>query len=157
LISDDVFAFLTGGKSLVIGTCDKDLVPECARAVALWVAPDRKNVNVFLPEVVCARTLENLRANGCIAIGVSHPPDHRSLQLKGSLRQIAPATPDELLFVQSYLQELSLSLDLVGLPANVIERLNYRPCLRADVALEAIFLQTPGPDAGRALTGTMLP
>jgi hypothetical protein len=155
VISDDVFAFLTGGKSLVIGTCDKDLVPECARAVALAVAPDRKHVSVFLPEVVCGRTLDNLRANGCIAIGVSHPPDHRSLQLKGTLRKIEPASGADLAFVQSYLHELSLLLDMVGLPANIVERLNYEPCLRAEVAVEAIFLQTPGPDAGRPLTGAM--
>lgn len=155
MISDDVCAFLTGGKSLIIGTCDKDLVPECARAVALEVAPDRKHVSVYLPEVVCGRTFENLRANGSIAIGISHPPDHRSLQLKGSLRKIELATSAQLSFVQKYLHELSLSLDLVGLPANIVERLNYEPCMRADVAVEAIFLQTPGPDAGRALTGAM--
>jgi hypothetical protein len=155
VISDDVFAFLTGGKSLVVGTCDKDLVPECARAVALRCEPDRRHVSVFLPEVVCGRTLDNLRANGAIAVGVTHPPDHRSLQLKGVLTKLSPASPDELAFVQGYLHELSLSLDIVGLPANIIERLNYRPCLRAEFAVEAIFLQTPGPDAGRVLTGPM--
>jgi hypothetical protein len=155
VISDDVFGFLTGGKSLVIGTCDKDLVPECVRAVALECAPDRKHVSVFLPEVVCGRTLDNLRANGSIAIGISNPPDHRSLQLKGTLIKLAPATPDELTFVQRYLHELGQLLDLVGLPANIVERLNYQPCVRAEVAVEAIFLQTPGPDAGRALTGAM--
>lgn len=155
MISDNVFAFLTGGKSLVVGTCDKDLVPECARAVALRCEPDRRHVSVFLPEVVCCRTLANLRTNGAIAVGVTNPPDHRSLQLKGVLTKLAPALPDELGFVQSYLHELSISLDLVGLPANIVERLNYRPCLRAEFAVEAIFLQTPGPDAGRVLTGPM--
>jgi hypothetical protein len=155
VISDDVFAFLTGGKSLVIGTCDADLVPECARAVALRCEADRKHVSVFLPEIVCGRTLANLRANGAIAVGVTHPPDHRSLQLKGVLSKLAPATPDELGFVQGYLREFSSSLDLLGLPANIIERLNYRPCVRAEFAVEAVFLQTPGPEAGRALTGPM--
>ena len=155
MISDDVFAFLTGGKSLVIGTCDAALVPECARAVALRCAPDRRHVSVFLPEVVCARTVANLRDNGSIAIGISHPPDHRSLQLKGVLKKLAPAMPDDLPFVQRYLHELSQSLDLVGMPANIVERLNYLPCLCAEVEVEAIFLQTPGPDAGRALTGAM--
>jgi hypothetical protein len=155
VISDDVFAFLTGGKSLVIGTCDKDLIPESARAVALSVAPDRKHVSVFLPEAVCDRTLANLRANGAIAIGVSHPPDHRSLQLKGVLRKLAPASAEDLVFVQSYLHELSVLLDLVGLPANVVERLNYRPCVRAEIVVEALFIQTPGPEAGRPLIGAM--
>lgn len=155
MISDDLFAFLTGGKSLSVGTCDKDLVPECARAVALQCAADRKSVSVFLPEIVCGRTLENLRANGMIAIGVSHPPDHRSLQLKGTLRKLSLASDADYVFIARYLHELGASLDLVGLPANVIERLNYRPCLRADVIVEAIFLQTPGPDAGRALSGKM--
>jgi len=155
VISDNVFAFLSGGKSLVIGTCNKELVPESARAVGLRVGPDRQHVSVFLPEVVCARTLENLREGGRIAIGVSHPPDHRSLQLKGKVRGLMQATPADLAFVEGYLHELSALLDMVGLPANLIERLNYRPCVRAEVEVEGIFLQTPGPDAGRALTGTM--
>lgn len=153
MISDEVFAFLSGGKSLVVGTRDKDLLPEAARAVGLRPAADREHVTVFLPELIAARTVANLRDNGRIAIGLSHPPDHRSLQLKGRVTALSPASEEDLAFVRAYIQELSVVLDAIGLPAHVVSRVSYQPCLRADVRVEEIYLQTPGPDAGSALGG----
>ena len=151
MISDEVLAFLHGGKSLVIGTRDKDLVSECARAVGLRAAPDRRHVSVFLSQPSSQRTLANLRDNGRIAIGLSHPPDHRSLQLKGSVTALVPATDEELTFVKAYVAELAAVLDVVGVPARIIQRVNYLPCVKAEVRVEEIYLQTPGPDAGTAL------
>ena len=153
MISDEVLAFLRGGKSLVIGTRDEQLLSECARAVGLRASAtgDRQHVSVFLAEPSSQRTLANLRDNGRIAIGLSHPPDHRSLQLKGRVTALVPATEDDLAFVKSYVAELAAVLDVVGVPARIIHRVNYLPCIRADVRVEEIYLQTPGPDAGSAL------
>jgi Pyridoxamine 5'-phosphate oxidase len=153
VISDEVLAFLSGGKSLVIATRDPTLLAECARGVGLRAGTDREHVSVFLPGPSSARTLANLRDNGRIAIGLSHPPDHRSLQLKGRVSALEPATDEELAFVRGYIAELSAVLDVIGLPARVVSRLNYLPCFRADVRVEEIYLQTPGPDAGSLLGG----
>ena len=151
MISDDVLAFLRGGKSLVIGTRDKELLSECARGVGLRASGDRQHVSVFLAEPSSQRTLANLRDNGRIAIGLSHPPDHRSLQLKGRVTALVPATDEELSFVKGYVAELAAVLDVVGVPARIIHRVNYLPCVKAEVRVEEIYLQTPGPDAGSAL------
>jgi hypothetical protein len=154
VISDDVLSFLRGGKSLVIGTRDQDLLAESGRAVGIRAsAEDRQHVSLFLPQPGGERTLANLRANGRIAIGLSHPPDHRSLQLKGRVVTLTEASEDDLVFVRAYIGELSQVLDVVGLPARVVARVNYQPCLRADVRVEEIYLQTPGPDAGSVLGG----
>lgn len=154
VISDDVLSFLRGGKSLVIGTRDRDLLAESGRAVGLRVADeDRQHVSVFLPGPGGDRTLANLRDNGRIAIGLSHPPDHRSLQLKGRVVTLTQASDEDLAFVRGYIAELAQVLDVVGLPARVVARVNYLPCFRADVRVEEIYLQTPGPDAGSVLGG----
>jgi hypothetical protein len=153
VFSDEVLSFLRGGKSLVIGTRDPQLLAECGRAVGLRAAADRQHVSVFLPEPTGQRTLANLRDNGQIAIGLSHPPDHRSLQLKGQVLALTPASEEELAFVRGYMSELGASLDAVGLPARVLARVNYLPCIRAHVRVDEIYLQTPGPDAGSVLGG----
>jgi hypothetical protein len=153
VISDEVLSFLSGGKSVVIGTRDKQLLAEAGRAVGLRAAADRLHVSVFLPESSGARSLANLRDNGHIAIGLSHPPDHRSLQLKGQVVALTPASDEDLVFVRGYISELAAVLDVVGLPARVVARVNYLPCIRADVCVEEIYLQTPGPDAGSVLGG----
>lgn len=151
MISDDVLAFLRGGKSLVIGTRDEQLLSECARGVGLRAAEDRRHVSVFLAEASSRRTLANLRENGRIAIGLSHPPDHRSLQLKGRVTGLAPADDEDLLFVKNYVAELAEVLDVVGVPARITHRVNYLPCIKVEVLVEEIYLQTPGPDAGSTL------
>lgn len=153
MISDDVLAFLGGGKSVVVGTCDSQLCPEAARAAGLRPHLDRTHVSLFLPDAVCARTLQNLRDNGRIAIGLSYPPDHRSLQLKGVMTDMAAATEEDLAFVRTYLAALAAELSVVGLPEHVVLRVNYEPCTRVVVRVAEIFDQTPGPEAGRRLVG----
>jgi hypothetical protein len=151
VISEEVFAFLAGGKSLVVGTRDAQLVPEVARAVGLRVGPDRLHLSVFLPDAAAARTLHNLRENGRIAIAISNPPDHRSLQLKGQVTGLRPATEEDAAAVLAYVGQVSQVLDVLGLPAHLVARINCLPCTRAEVRVEEIFLQTPGPGAGSAL------
>lgn len=153
MISDEVFAFLTGGKSMVVGTRDAQLVPEATRAVGLRAWPDRRHVSIFLPDVAAARALQNLRDNGRIAIALSNPPDHRSLQLKGRVTALTPCTEEEAAAVRAYVSEVAQVLDVIGLPAHLVSRINCLPCTRADVRVEEIFLQTPGPGAGSPLGG----
>jgi hypothetical protein len=151
VISDEVFAFLAGGKSIVVGSRDAQLLPECARAVGLRAWPDRRHVSVFLPLATSARTLENLRDNGRIAITVSNPPDHRTVQLKGTLHALAPASEEDVEAVRAYIAQVAAVLDVLGMPAQLVSRINGLPCVRADVRVGELFLQTPGPGAGMAL------
>ena len=151
MISDEVFAFLAGGKSVVVGTRDARLEPEVTRAVGLRADPDRRHVSVFLAAATAERTLRNLRDNGRIAIAVSNPPDHRALQLKGALADLRAATEEDAAAVLAYVAQVSQVLDVLGLPARLVSRLNCLPCTRAYVRVDEIFLQTPGPGAGSAL------
>jgi len=146
-----VFAFLRGGNSLSVGTRDAQLLPECARAVGLRVWDDRRHVSLFVPEGPGRRTLENLRDNGRVAIAVSHPPDHRSLQIKGQLLSLSPVGAEDAKFVSAYVRQLAQVLDLLGLPSHIVERVNHAPCQRADLRVEELYQQTPGPGAGSVL------
>jgi hypothetical protein len=151
VISDEVFAFLAGGKSMVVGTRDAQLLPEVTRAVGLRPWPDHRHVSVFLPDATGARALQNLRDNGRIAIALSNPPDHRSVQLKGQVIELVPGSEEDAAAVRAYVAQVALVLDVLGLPAHLVSRINCLPCTRAEVRVDEIFLQTPGPGAGSAL------
>lgn len=153
MISDELLAFLEGGNSLSVGTRDAQLLPECARAIGLRVWNDRRHLSLFIPEGPGRRTLENLRDNGKLAIGVSFPPDHRTLQIKGQLVAMEAATSEDSAFVNQYVTQLAAVLDTVGLPVHIVERVNRHPCQRVDVLVQELYRQTPGPGAGSALDG----
>jgi hypothetical protein len=151
VISDEVFAFLSGGKSLVLGTRDATLVPEAARATGVKAWPDRKHISVYIVDGVAAKTLANLRENGQLAMTVSHPPDHRTLQIKGRLVALTQATEEERALVDSYAHDFAQVLDALGVPAHLLMRVKRWPCHRADVLVQEIYQQTPGPNAGTQL------
>jgi hypothetical protein len=104
-----------------------------------------------LPDATGARALQNLRDNGRIAIALSNPPDHRSVQLKGQVIELVPGSEEDALAVRAYVAQVAQVLDVLGLPAHLVSRINCLPCTRAEVRVDEIFLQTPGPGAGSAL------
>lgn len=148
LLSNDLAAFLESGVSLVVGTRDRDLAPEAALAAGLRVGPDRRAVTVFLPEEPAARTIENLRANGDVAVTASRPADYRTVQLKGRLLRIARLPEHERPTLIACRDALVRQLAAVGWAPELTGRLAVWPCLAADVEIVAVFDQTPGPRAG---------
>jgi hypothetical protein len=52
---------LQTGVSVVVGTRDARLMPECTRAWGIRVGKNRRTVTIFLTETISQKTLENLR------------------------------------------------------------------------------------------------
>jgi hypothetical protein len=148
VISAELKTFLESGISVLVGTRAGEGIPDCARAVGAQVGADGTELAVFLPETTGATCLEHLRDNGRIAVCVTRPADHRSIQIKGSARSIRPAKAHERAFVESYLAELAKTLAGVGLPERLTLRVAHWPCQVVCVRVESLFLQTPGPEAG---------
>jgi hypothetical protein len=144
-------SFLESGLTLVVGTRGADLRPDCAFAIGLRVHPGRRRITVFLPERPAARTIENLRANGAVAVTASRPIDLETLQLKGRAVQIAAAPDGDHPFVLAYRDALAEQLEAVGHPKSVTRRLVAWPCVAVEIEIEAVFEQTPGPRAGAVL------
>jgi hypothetical protein len=151
VISAELKAFLESGISVLIGTRDRDAVPECARAVGARVDAGGDELTVFLPEATSAACLEHLRANGRIAVCVSRPADHRSIQIKGRAHSIRRASAEERAFVERYVAALARTLTFVGLPERLTLRIAHWPCQAVSVRVESLYLQTPGPEAGTPL------
>src|SRR5689334_7646237 len=91
MIPDHVVDLLQTGVSIVVGTRDAALVPECTRAWGIRVNKDGRSITIFLTETISRKTLQNLRDNGQVAISCARPTDHIACQLKGRLRAIRPA------------------------------------------------------------------
>lgn len=150
-LSRELATFVESGVSVQVGTRDASLVPEAVRGVGVRVDPDRAGLVLFVPRATGTRTVANVADNGRIAICFARIADHRTIQVKGSAGPVAAASPEDRPFVDRYRGELARNLAEFGLPTRLGFRIASWPCHSIRVAVESIWIQTPGPGAGDAL------
>lgn len=153
MLTRDVIDFLEAGPVLQLASRDGSLLPESVRAVGYRIDPGRRTLRVFVPHATAARTVENLRAHPRAAIAASHPPDHRSLQLKGHVVAITEADEDDRAAALKYLGAAMPLLEGFGIPRSILRRVAWWPAWAIEVAVTDLFDQTPGPGAGEPLRG----
>ena len=156
LLSVDVADFIQSGLSITVAARGERLVPSIARAVACRVDAARRQVTVLLFSDAAGPLLRDIASNGRVAVCFSQPSTDRTLQLKGLDAITVPASAQDLAVARQSLDRFCVELAQLGWNAELPEAL----CWRAPANLlgirftpESAFDQTPGPGAGRALTG----
>lgn len=125
MIPPEVSALLRTGVSVVVGTRDASLMPECTRAWGNLAHEDGTSVTIFLTETISRKTIQNLHENGHIAISCARPTDHQACQLKGRLRGIRQADAQDRglpALAKRFLRRVGRGRD----PGRVSRRLDYR-------------------------------
>lgn len=151
MISPELATFLESGVSILVGTRDARLVPDSARGVGARVETGGRELTVLLGDVLNTTALANLRDNGRIAVCFSRNGDHRSIQVKGKVLSIAPAAPPDRALVERYNGLIAVAWGEIGVPPAAVARWVRWPCHAVRFAVEAVFVQTPGPGAGAPL------
>ena len=150
-LSEELAEFIESGVSMLVGTRDAALRPDVLRAVGALVGKDRESLTVFLNEQVAERAVANLRDNGKIALTCARPYDHRGIQVKGTMISLREGVEADRVQQERYLAGFVEHLYIVGLPRAVIRQLRIYPSVAVTFAAEDVFVQTPGPGAGRRL------
>ena len=148
MIPPAMVELLQTGVSVVVGTRDAALMPECTRAWGIVIGKDRASVTIFLTESISRKTLQNLKENGLVAISCTRPTDHVACQVKGRLRSIRPANKQDRASSQMWHREFTGELVAIGIPSGVCEAWITEPALAVDIDVTDVFLQTPGPGTG---------
>ena len=149
----ELATFAESGLSMHIGTRDGQLRPAVTRAVGLRVWPGGSQLTLYLAEATSRACVANLRENGKLAVTFSRPATHETVQIKGSVREVREATPEERPFVEDYRERFAQNLAPAGLPPRLTRRLRCWPAFAVDLEIEAVFAQTPGPGAGARMSG----
>ena len=149
-ISPDLIPFLQSGISVLVGSRDARMVPEGVRAVGARVEAGGRELTVFVPVVTAERTVANARANGRIAVCFA-AVDHRSYQVMGRIAAVRDADDIDRCVIERYRAALAQHYGEVGMPPCLTLRISHWPAHALRLAVEAVFLQTPGPDAGVSL------
>jgi hypothetical protein len=156
-IGDELKTFLEGPVSVLVGTRDSRLIPEITRAWGPRVFEDRRRISLCVPIATSRKTLDNLEANGEIAVTFSLPTNYHTFQLKG--RHATAAEPDstDLQAVERHRDAFAMVNERLGQHRRQVEafwrgEIESSPALvKIFFAPEQVFDQTPGPGAGRKL------
>lgn len=149
MIPDWIITLLHTGVSVMVGTRDAVLMPECTRAWGIRIAQDRGTVTILLAETFAGKTLDNLGENGMIAVTCSRPTDHLTCQLKGRVRSIKPVTSIDQELSRRWHRDFSAELNAVGGASILSEGWIVEPTVAVDIDVTDVFDQTPGPGAGK--------
>lgn len=151
MIPDSIVQLLETGVSVMVSTRNAALMPECTRAWGIQVAPDRLSVMIFLSETFAGETLDNLRANGMIAVTCARPTDHITCQLKGRVTAITRMTQARRDRCRQWHHDFMAELKAVGVPPELPGAWIVEPTVAVEFAVSEVFDQTPGPGAGRKI------
>lgn len=151
MIPDSIVQLLQTGVSVMVGTRDASLMPECTRAWGIHVGTARGTVTVFLSEPIAGKTLDNLRENGMIAVTCTRPTDHITCQLKGKVRSMKSVNSAQQKMSRQWHHEFVAELKAIGVPSALGEAWIVEPTVAVEMAVTDVFDQTPGPGAGKRI------
>ena len=137
--------------SILVGSADASGGPACCRGIALVPAPDLATATVYVPAATSRDVLANAATTKRLAVVASHPIDHTSVQLKGTVQNIRLAREDEAPLVRGRLGEFVNVLDRIGVPRPLASSMSCWPAFALEIRVEELYDQTPGPKAGTAI------
>lgn len=145
----DLYALLDGPSIIYVATRNAALEPMSTIGFGLRHAADDREITLFLPVPLSPLILANLRDNGQITVALVCPADHRSIQIKGIWLGERRTTDDDHAFLARHRDAMVHEMGLVGVPRSAWQRVVWWPTLALRIEVRDVFVQTPGPSAGR--------
>jgi hypothetical protein len=153
MIPPKIIRFLEERASLgFAGTRDGNLVP-CGHRVSGWqIDASGRTLTAFVPQSSAGKLVESLLDNGRIAVTLEEVGTHETYQIKGQYLSHRPVRPAEIdiagrareRFAKGLRTYFSDPKSAAALMASV-----PTPSLAVEIEVHEVFLQTPGPGAGR--------
>lgn len=139
--------------SIIVGSRDAAQRPHVMRAVGARLAADLRSVEVLMPQDSGAQVLDDVRANGQVAVVFSEPHSHLTVQLKGRDAVVRPAVESDRALAQDYHRGFAAEIAQLGFEDEVARTILHHGGELAVIrfTIEAAFEQTPGAAAGQPL------
>ncbi len=139
------------GMSVIVGTVSPDGLPAGCRAICATSADDLKTMTVYVPMATSREVVANVATTRRLAVVGSYPPDHSTMQVKGTTTNVRLAHDSEQELLRLRLDRFADVLHLLGVPRRMVRSMSYWPAFAIDMNVEEVFEQTPGPKAGTPL------
>jgi len=145
--------FIQGPVSVIVASRNAELVADVVRGCGCRVSSNRRQVTVLVEPGRASSLLEDVTANGMIAVVFSQPSTHQTIQLKGTDARVVRVTAADRAVVRQHLHEWSEDLARIGFEPSFSAALHGGTGELAAIRFTptAAFQQTPGPAAGQPL------
>jgi hypothetical protein len=154
MFTSETVRFLQSGCGLIVGTVDSSGMPLASRGWGLDVDATGTSARLLLASDDPALG-QNLAATARIAVTGTSVRTLRSVQLKGSVRDVGPAADRDRARARRYCDDFFGDIVAVDqVERAVTERLRPADLVVCRFAVDEVFDQTPGPAAGARLVGT---
>lgn len=125
--------------------------PETGRGLGVRVGPE-EDFNVWVSASAWAGLVSGLSPGNPVAVTLCAPDTYRALQVKGPVVAISPATAEDLILVQAYVETTTAALVALGAPLDqALSWLAGGEVVRLHCRIQETYSQTPGPGAGQAI------
>lgn len=152
MIPEEIVHFLETATVAIGGTRDRNLTPHVHRISGWAVDLDRRTITCLVAEEFTSDLVDSLEDNGQFALTVCEVPSHETYQFKGQYVG-SRATNDADLSVFESCRErfVERMRTLYGFPDQPSRAFVPKPSIAVIFRVRDIFVQTPGPDAGKEL------
>ncbi len=152
VIDEEHAAFMQGGVSISVASCDRDKMPCLVRALGCRLSPDRRQLRILVATSQASRVLACIRETGAVAAVFSHPATLRTVQVKGMDATESATSPADVEAARRYCEAFIRETVPLGFDEAMMQALLSSSELTAIAFTpSAAFLQTPGPKAGEPL------
>jgi hypothetical protein len=152
MIPGKIAGFVESATVAMGGSRDANLVPHVHRISGLIVEPDHQTLTCLIAEGFTRDLLPSLEDNGQFALTVCDMPSHETYQLKGTYVGSRPLQDSDWAAHERLKRRFTERVSAeFGVPAEVLTPYVPPPSLAMSFAVREIFVQTPGPNAGRRI------
>jgi hypothetical protein len=158
LLRPEHIALIASGISAIVASRDARLRPSLMRAVGTDINADGSRITVYLNRPAAVQLLADLEAHGHLAVVFSEPSTHRTVQVKTRTVSLRAARPEDREVLRRYLGAMEWQLSQVDIrPEQTRVMLDHRfeDVVAVSFTPEQAYDQTPGPQAGASLPGTV--
>jgi hypothetical protein len=148
MIAAKFVEFLQGPVASFIGTRDAMLRPTLTWVIGTRTSAATDEITAFVPDVEIDRTRRNLEHNGLVALVAANAVTHEAYQFKGLMVGMRPTNDEERGIQDIHRAKLA---SLTRYPRELFAGYTPYPSTAVTFRVEQVFLQTPGPEAGRVL------
>jgi hypothetical protein len=136
-------------------TCSRERVPQIHWISGWALDPDGSTLHCFIPEIFTAGLADALKVNGRFAATFERIGPHETYQFKGTLDSLRAASAADCAATAVCRERMVRDVRTLGprmaehalhLPAYVLD-----PAVAVSLRVREVFLQTPGPGAGKRL------
>jgi hypothetical protein len=152
LVAPETVTFLSGGGSLILATVSATGAPHATRAWGVTFLTDDPPEIRLLLDANDATGLEHAATTAKIAVTSADVKTLQSVQFKGTVLEIEPATDDDRARAERFVDDFfGAVLEIDGTPRDLMEHLVPTDFVACRVRITELYDQTPGPAAGASL------